>query len=331
LPVRAHSAILAAVNSHGVFLAVVVLAPLLGGCGLGKRGGDEGSGSTFGPGGVPSRMRARTGDSGLGATAGAMPGGRPGSGAADLSQITPEEEIVWTDPDDPDARIPELDTLLKAPSRGPWEQSETVALRTAVREGKCVLIWFTDSLRSSPCKTLDRELFSTPDFEKWAEKNLVRLRVDANIDAAVRGKKFEDRSDEMDFKSRAAEQVKKLKKRYRVFGNPTLVVLSPQGEVISRYRGYRRGNSDFLWGQIKSALISGEKSYASWRKRLEKQGYREWRDRRGRKVFAKLIAYQNGELLLIEPGGQRARTREKRLSDADRLWIEQKKREAERR
>ncbi len=279
---------------------------------------------------MPSKMGARTDDSGFGATAGDMQQGGGGRGGApDFAKITPEEEIVWTDPDDPDAVIPELDSLLKAPARGPWEQSETVARRMAAREGKCVLIWFTDSLRSPSCKSLDRELFSTPDFEDWAEEKLVRLRIDANVAAAVRGKRFDDRMEKGDFKSRAADYVKKLKKRYRVLGQPTLVVLSPQGEVISRYRGYRRGNSDFLWGQIKSALISGEKSYASWRKRLEKQGYREWKDRRGRKVFAKLLAYRDGELLLIEPDGQRSRTREKRLSDADRLWIAQKKREAE--
>ena len=96
--------------------------------------------------------------------------------------LTPEEDIVFTDPDNPDANLPELSTLLTAPKRrGPWEESETIAKQRAAREGKPLLIWFTDSARSPMCKALSQELFSTPEFESWASEKLIRLRVDANV------------------------------------------------------------------------------------------------------------------------------------------------------
>jgi hypothetical protein len=63
-----------------------------------------------------------------------------------------------------------------------------------------------------------------------------------------------------------------------------------------------------------------------WRAGLEKKGYREWRDRKDHRFFAKLTSYSKGSLMLIEPDGSRARTREASLSDKDRAWIaEQKK------
>jgi hypothetical protein len=153
----------------------------------------------------------------------------------------------------------------------------------------------------------------------------VRLRVDQNIEAALRQRQFGDSFDEMDTESRMKDYVERLRKQYRVLGNPTMVVLSPHGEVIGRYRGYRNGGGDFLWGQLKSAVIAGDKSYQKWRADLERRGYREWTDRRGRTVLAKLLAYRDGELVLVEPDGQRARTHERRLSDADQAWLEERK------
>ena len=82
--------------------------------------------------------------------------------------------------------LPELSDILGAApkSRGPWEESETIAKQRAAREGKPLLIWFTDSARSPMCKALNQELFSTPDFGMWASEKIIRLRVDANVAAA---------------------------------------------------------------------------------------------------------------------------------------------------
>lgn len=238
--------------------------------------------------------------------------------------LTPEEDIVFTDPDNPDSNLPELSALLSSTPkrRGPWEQSETIAKRRAAREGKPLLIWFTDSARSPMCKALNEELFSKPDFENWASEKLIRLRVDANVQVDDPDLSLADKESRLvDLKNHVA----RLKKQYKVLGHPVLVMLNSAGEKIGQYRGYKRGEADFTWGLIKQGEAASSHVYQGWRASLEKKGYREWRDRQDRKVFAKLVSYSNGSLILIEPDGTRSRTNENKLSDADRTWINEQK------
>jgi thioredoxin-related protein len=300
-----------------VFIAVLALCS----CGVQKQDEKKSEASPFGASGIPPQLLAKQNNAG---GAPVVPGGNTAP-AVPTSGITPESEIVFTNPDDPDAEIPELSKLLaESPKRrGPWEVSESIAKRRALREGKPLLVWFTDSAQSPMCKALSQELFSTPDFEKWAGEKLVRLRVDANV-------KIEDESLGLDEKETMRvdmqNHVAKLKKQYRVLGHPSVLMLGPGGEIIGRYRGYKRGEADYLWGQIKHAEAVATDTRRQWRADLEAKGYREWKDRSGRSVFAKLTGYANGNLTLIEPDGTRSRTREDRLSDSDRTWIaEQKK------
>ena len=240
-------------------------------------------------------------------------------------ELTPEDEIHFTNPDDPEASLPELSTLLSAAPRrrGPWEQSESIAKRRAVREGKPILIWFTDSARSPMCKALSEELLSKPDFEAWASEKIIRLRVDSNIvpdDADLPLDQKESRLVEL------KRHVARMKKQYKVLGAPMMVMLNPAGEVIGRYRGYKRGDADFTWGLIKQGEAASAHALQGWRASMEAKGYREWSDRQDRKVFAKLVSYSNGTLSLIEPDGTRSKTHENRLSDKDRAWIAEQKR-----
>lgn len=273
----------------------------------------------FGPTGIPPQLRAKSADAGTPVT----PGGNAPAAASE-ALFTPEEDIVFTDPDNPDATLPELSTILtESKSRGPWEESEAIAKQRSAREGKPLLIWFTDSARSPMCKALSQELFSTPDFEQWAAEKIIRLRVDANIEV-------DDPDLSMDEENTRRADVKnyvtRLKKQYKILGQPTLLMLNPSGEVIGRYRGYKRGQADFTWGLIKHAEAVSAKAYQDWKARLEKKGYREWQDRKGRKVFAKLTGYAKGTLTLVEPDGTRSRTHERKLSDDDRAWIDEQKR-----
>ncbi|MFN6046051.1 MAG: thioredoxin fold domain-containing protein [Verrucomicrobiota bacterium] len=299
-----------------VFFAVLALCS----CGVQKQDEKKSEASPFGASGIPPQLRAKPDNAG---GAPVVPGGNIAP-AAPTSGLTPESEIVFTNPDDPDAEIPELSKLLAEASkrRGPWELSESIAKRRALREGKPLLIWFTDSAQSPICRVLSQELFSTPDFEKWAGEKLVRLRVDANV-------KIEDENLGLDEKETMRidmqNHVAKLKKQYRVLGHPSVLMLGPGGEIIGRYRGYKRGEADYLWGQIKHAEAVAADTRRQWRADLEAKGYREWKDRSGRSVFAKLTGYANGNLTLIEPDGTRSRTREDRLSDSDRTWIADQK------
>jgi thioredoxin-related protein len=282
-------------------------------CGLTKRAEKKEAVKPFGPSGIPPQLRAG------GAGTPVTPGGNVTVAPVN---ITPESDIAWTDPDNPDAGIPELNTVLEAPKRGPWDQSDRVAMRRASREGKPVLVWFTDSQNSPGCKALSAELFSKSEFESWVRDRFVRLRVDANT--RQRGPNLsldEVATKEANMRAYVAE----LKKRYKILGHPSVLILSPGGEVLGRYKGYRSGDAEFFWGLLRQGDIVAQKRFAEWRTGLEKKGYREWQDRSGRKVFAKLLAYADGKLLLVEPDGQRSRTQELRLSDADRDWIKQQK------
>ena len=305
---------------NGRLAGLLVLVVALSSCGVfGHRTKLEPSPEEkeFGPTGIPPQLRSRGSQDTV-----VTPGGnKPAAGTG--VKFDPIEDIVFTDPDDPDARIPELADLLATPKSKTWEESETIARRRSAREGKPLLIWFTNSQSSPLCKVLNQELFASTEFEKWAAEKIIRLRVDA----AVRVKDpdlpmDEARTREIDIKNYVADQ----KKRYKVLGHPTLILLNPSGEVVGRYVGYKRGSAEFTWGLIKHGESVSTKAYTRWRSELEKKGYREWQDRRGRKVFAKLVAYTKGELVLIEPDGARSHTLEDKLSDADRAWIaEQKK------
>jgi thioredoxin-related protein len=267
----------------------------------------------FGPSGIPPELRAKTG--GTAVTAG-------GNVTPVPANITPENDIAWTDPDNPEAGIPELSTLMEGPKRGPWEESDKAAFRRASREGKPVLLWFTDSKNSPGCKAIAAELFSKSEFESWVRDRFVRLRVDSQVRQRDPNLSMDEAATR---EANLREYVAILKKRYKVLGHPTVLVLSPDGEVIGRYKGYRTGDADYFWGLLKQGDLVAQKRYGEWRTGLEKKGYREWQDRSGRKVFAKLLAYSEGKLLLVEPDGVRSKTVESRLSADDREWIRQQK------
>jgi Thioredoxin-like domain len=303
---------------------ILVCAVALSSCaklGLGGKAQKKDVPSPFGATGIPPQLRKKSPEPGIAVVAGGNT--TPTTPSKPVLNLTPQEDIVYTNPDDPDASLPELGELLSQAKRGPWEQSETIAKQRSAREGKPLLIWFTDSESSPMCKALYQELFSTNEFGNWATEKLIRLKVDAYV-------KITD--PDMDLGTAEDRRVlvmtynAEIKKRYKILGFPALVMVSPNGEVVGRYRGYKRGGAEYLWGQMKHAEAVSAEATRGWRKGLEGKGYREWRDRKERKVFAKLISYSKGTLNLIEPDGTRSRTTEDKLGDEDRKWIAEQKR-----
>jgi len=268
----------------------------------------------FGETGIPKLLRANP-------EVDAAPGAGQGLAAAEISVALAnhpsQDNIVCTDPDNMDANIPELQKLLAAPKRDIWQKSESEAKRIAIREGKCVLIWFTDSVRSPVCKTLSEELFGKHEFGEWAKEHLVRLIVDQSA-LMARGEKY-------DSEVVTQEYVEQMKKRYKALGTPTVIMLSPKGEILAKYRGFKKGQGEFFWGQIKYSAGVGESEYQAWLQKLEKQGYRHWTDKQNRRVVARLVSYNKGTLVMVEPDGNRCRTDEGKLSDQDRDWIKAEK------
>lgn len=246
---------------------------------------------------------------------------KPG-GNFNPAAITKQEDIAWTDPDNPDAGVPELDKVLATPKKGEWLESEAMARRQAARENKLMLIFFCDSARNTLSKNLDEELLSSPDFDAWAKDKFIKLRVDANERGGSKDLSFKEQEERAAF---LRNQMTELQKRYKVIGQPAVIILTPDGDVSGRYRGYKTGQRDWFWGVIKQGEVAASKRRADWRKEMEGKGYREWQDRQGRKVFAKLTSYHQGELTLVEPDGLRSKTQESRLSEQDRAWIQQQK------
>jgi len=127
------------------------------------------------------------------------------------------------------------------------------------REGKPVLVWFTDSQNSPGCKSLSADLFSKNEFDVWAKDRFVRLRIDSN----TRQRDPQMSLDEVATREATLrEKVRTLEKRYKVSGHPTVLILSPGGEVIGRYTGYRAGQVDYFWGLLKQGDVVASKRYA---------------------------------------------------------------------
>lgn len=292
---------------------LLALAPwLLANCGTQAGDSAEAGVDPFSPSSIPPELRG-------GGTPISPDSGIPQSLKDDTGVVLNQDEIVFTDPDaeNPEEIPTELKDLLSAaPTEGPWRRSYKNTFKEARQTGKPVLMWFTDSQASPNCRMLSEELFSQKEFEEWAGENFVRLQLDQR----VQGSKLDNEVAEK------ASFIRDLKKRYKILGQPTLLVLTPAGEVIGRYKGYRRGQADFKWGQLKQAALLAGRSHEQWREKLEKKGYRNWSDPRGRSIFAKLVSYRDGRLILVEPDGTRAKTKESQLSSKDQEWIaEQKK------
>lgn len=294
-------------------LSWLALVLILGSCGT-SEDPFETDPNPFGATGVPSALRRGKSQGGTAIA----PGGISDEMKNNPGVVLDPNEIVYTDPDaeNPDSLPTELDALLsEAPQEGPWSKSYTNVFKRARREDKPVLIWFTDSQNSVNCKMMSQELFNNIEFEEWASETFVRLQVDNRVSG--------DDGDEV---SRRKGYIKNLKKRFKVLGSPMLVVLTPAEDVIMREKGYVRGQANFKWGQLRQSAEVASKKHQSWKAKMEKKGYRTWKDPRGRKIFAKLVAYKDGELVMVEPDGTRARTKEKNLSPADQDWIAQQKR-----
>ncbi len=253
------------------------------------------------------------------AAEGTLPSGAAAQVSISSAEITPEEDIVWA-PEDDNVPMPGgLDKLWENPENTSWHESYVEASKLSRQNGKPLLIWFTDSAKSPLCRLLDKDLFSNDGFESWASKRLVRVKMDENI-------KVKDRSkmtigEYTDLVVRRKNYIEKLKQRYKVKGHPTVLILSPSGKVVARYRGYKKGTVDYYWGRMKHDVSEAEDDYGAWREKLEKRGYRMWTSRDGRKTFAKLYRFKPGKVTLIDPDGHRGTTSFARLSDADQAWI----------
>jgi thioredoxin-related protein len=107
-----------------------------------------------------------------------------------------------------------------------WLTDLSAAQAEAQRQNKPLLVNFTGSDWCGWCIKLRQEVFSQPEFDSFAAKNLVLVEVD-----------FPKNTPQSDAIKKANAA---LASRFHVSGFPTVVILTPQGQEIAR-TGYQPG------------------------------------------------------------------------------------------
>ena len=107
-----------------------------------------------------------------------------------------------------------------------WTEDHAKGLQDAKAGNKLVLMDFTGSDWCGWCKKLDREVFSTPEFQDYARKNLVLVELDFPQQKPV--------------SPETKKQNTILAQRYHVQGFPTIVVLNAAGKQVGEL-GYMEG------------------------------------------------------------------------------------------
>jgi len=110
-----------------------------------------------------------------------------------------------------------------------WETDFAAASKQAKADGKYMLLDFTGSDWCGWCIKLDREVFAKDEFKAFAKTDLVPVMLDF-----PRRKKLAPE---------LAQQNRSLAAKYAVRGYPTILVLSPDGDLVQK-TGYRRGGPE---------------------------------------------------------------------------------------
>ena len=120
-----------------------------------------------------------------------------------------------------------------------WKTDYTGALAEAAKENKMVLLDFTGSDWCGWCIKLQKDTFSKPEFQKFAEESLVLVELDF-----PRGKAQSDN---------LKKQNEELAEKFGIQGFPTLVLLDPQGSEAARNVGYLQGGPEAFIKWVESS------------------------------------------------------------------------------
>jgi thioredoxin-related protein len=120
-----------------------------------------------------------------------------------------------------------------------WMTDFEAAQAKAKAENKPLLLDFTGSDWCGWCIKLDEEVFSQTAFSQYAAAELVLVEID-----------FPRRTDQP---AKLKAQNEALSQKYGIRGFPTILVLSPEGELIEK-TGYRRGGPEAYVAHIKEIL-----------------------------------------------------------------------------
>jgi protein disulfide-isomerase len=109
-----------------------------------------------------------------------------------------------------------------------WHDNVDEALKIAQKENKTVLLNFTGSDWCIWCKRLNDEVFSKDEFVKYAENNLVLVKIDFPRE--------KEQTPETKFYNQ------QLAAQYKIEGYPTIVLLRKDGSELG-VTGYVEGGA----------------------------------------------------------------------------------------
>ena len=128
-------------------------------------------------------------------------------------------------------------------SAGEWETDFTKASEAAKKDNKYMLLDFTGSDWCGWCMKLDKEVFKKTEFKDYAKQNLVLVTLDFPH-SKPQSKKIKD-------------QNKELAAKYKIQGYPSIIILSPEGELVGQ-TGYQEGGPEKYVEHLKSIIAKGK-------------------------------------------------------------------------
>ena len=121
---------------------------------------------------------------------------------------------------------------ITASAESNWITDYKKAQEDAKAGKKLMLLEFTGSDWCGWCMKLDKEVFSTPEFQNYASRNLILVKVD-----------FPRRRPQTEA---LKDQNEQLAQKYGIQGFPTIIVLNGQGEKVGELGYTDGGPSPFL-------------------------------------------------------------------------------------
>lgn len=192
-----------------------------------------------------------------------------------------------------------------------WKKSASEAIQESRRTGKPLLTLITH-YNSKPAQDMETTLLHSNPFRELSEGKMVLLRVDF----------FQE-------EVRRSDYYLALKERLRSKGYPTLVLTLPDGTEVLKLSGYKKEYQESYMRQLKSAMETMEAKIQERRSKMASQGYRTWKGKVGREVFARLISLDANKATFLNEWGDEFESFTNRLSAEDQEWIEQRRQQAE--
>ena len=115
-----------------------------------------------------------------------------------------------------------------------WHTDMKKASEIAIQERKPVLMFFTGSDWCGWCKRLQKEVFQTQDFERWAKNNVVLMELDfprrTPQDQSVKVQNYQ------------------LQQIFKVSGYPTVFFVNPEKKSDGRMNLNSLGRTGYVRG-----------------------------------------------------------------------------------